>query len=236
MRTFIPLILTVAAVLEAAPIQIADTRLFVHDSSGLVAELNSSSPSFFSTLDAFGEGTFGWLFTNNSGQVLPNVRLLAVLDADLDRDGNTFFNEYGEFLSLALAAGSPSGAVAAIGWEIDEPGFLFGNIFTNAANGQFDETNTVTSALPDDVALGLSFSTGDLSPGQSLRLTLSISPQAVAGLRQVDADSFRELYFNGFAEVQDPPPVNAIPEPSLVVLTATGLGSLIALRGKFSCQ
>ena len=49
----------------AGPIGIAQLNGFVHDSTGLLVQLDSTSPTFFSTLDANNIGTFGWTFTNH---------------------------------------------------------------------------------------------------------------------------------------------------------------------------
>jgi len=219
-------------VASAASIVISDSAGFVHSNGGFVEQLNQSSPAYFTTLDSFSLGTFGWTFTNTTGSTLNNVKFFGFLDADIDRDINTFFNEYGAFSSLSLSADAPAGAIAATSWQIDEPGFVFGTILNDLAAGTLQNANFVSSATPDDVSLALGFLIGDLEPGRTAAITLRISPTNIGGLQQIDPDSNSGFYLNGYATVStlgEQPPSD-VPEPSAWALCAAGISALLFLR------
>src|SRR5215207_4264836 len=73
-------------------VQHAEIKAFLHADGGYVQPVTAG---FTSNFDANGYGVFGWQFTNTSAATLQNARLLVLLDADLDRGLNTFFNESG---------------------------------------------------------------------------------------------------------------------------------------------
>lgn len=222
LRQLLFISLLFATTSPGATIGIAQLGGYVHANGSLHAQLDGSAGSFFTTLDADNLGTFGWTFTNTSGTALSNLYFLVFLDADIDRDLNTFFNEYGEFGSLALPPSAILGSIAASSWEIDEPGFLFGNIVTNLFAGVLENSNGVPSSAPDDASLALGFFLAQLSPGQSLTVRMSISRTDIGGLRQVDPDSDFQFYFNGAAEVTNGGP-SPIPEPSTFALMISGV-------------
>ena len=143
---------------------------------------------------------------------------------EIDEPINTFFNEYGAFVSLALPPGAPAGATAASSWEIDEPGFSFGDIFTHLQHGALDNSNGVPSTAPDDVSLALGFSVGTLGVNQQVKATFRISETNIGGLQQVDPDSDVQLWFNGYVET------STAPEPATGVLLVTGILSLFTTR------
>lgn len=222
---------------RAGTIQFSDLRVFVHEGGALAGTLDSSSPGYFETLDGDGFGSFGWVYANTGVATLTDLKFIVFLDADIDRDDNTFFNEYGDFVSLDLPPGAPAGSVSASEWEIDEPGFLFGDILGNAAAGFLDNSNAIDSALPDDVSLALLFQVGALDPGLAATVTLQISRTNINGLRQLDPDSELSFYFNGFAGVDEAPPTGGeIPEPGTWSLFAGGLGVAAWLRRRRSRQ
>src|SRR5262249_2277831 len=153
---------------------------------------------FFSTLNSNNLGTFGWKITNNTSATLSNVSFFGFLDADIDRTANTFFNEYGTFVSLALPPGAPNGSIAPVSWQIDEPGFVFGKIINDLTAGSLRNQNLVPSTAPDDVSFALGFlSLGDLKPGDMLTVTFVISQTNIGGLQQTDPDSKQTFYLNG---------------------------------------
>lgn len=120
---------------QAGTIGLAQLGGYVHDSTGLMAQLDAASPGYTETFDASGFGTFSWTFTNTGSGTLTDVRFLLFLDADIDRGTNTAFNEYGEVGSQALPPGAPADALVWSGFQIDEPGFVFGTIFNNVLAG-----------------------------------------------------------------------------------------------------
>lgn len=177
-------------------------------------------------------------FTATTALALAGASLY--LDADIDQDANTWFNERGE---AAVAAGG------ATSWEIDEPGFgvsYVGDIFTNYVNGTYD--NAVFGGQPnlvEDVAMGLGFAFGDLLAGDLLLMEILLSESAIGPgwgtvLHQWDEDdglAGDNLYFAGRFSIQrgippDPADPSAIPEPGTFTLLALGLMALVA-RSRF---
>ncbi len=138
--------------------------------------------------------------------------VLLFLDIEIDEETNTFFNEVGTI------SGTPA---ADQSWEIDEPGFVFGDIFTNFTTGTLDNSNGVPATGPDDVsvALGWNFVLG---AGQSALVTFHVTdvmPQGGFYLVQTDPDSPASIYFASNLTVRD----ETIPEPATLLLLGTGL-------------
>lgn len=156
---------------------------------------------------------------NTGAGPLAGLTFVSFLDAEIDEALNTFFQEYGE------TDGTPA---AGQGWEIDEPGFAFGDIFANAGQGALDGTNAVPIGAPEDVSLALSFALGPLAPGEIARFDVLISEDGDAlggfALRQRDVDprSTTAITFSGAASI--------VPEPGTSVLLGLGLGALAARR------
>ncbi len=130
-----------------------------------------------------------YTFTNVGGSPLPFARFLVVLDADIDRDLNGFANESGVTLgTLGSGAGDPD----PDGFEIDEPGLVFGDVFQNLAAGGLDDTNALPPGAEDDVALALEFALGVLGPGDAVTVAVLISEDGDTSgsfaLRHADAD------------------------------------------------
>ena len=189
----------------AGPIQIASSSAYIHGNGSLLTQLDGNSVGYFSTLDTNNVGTFGWTYTNSTASTIANFTMFGFLDADIDSDINTFFNEYGEFIDLSLPPGAPGGSVAVSSWQIDEPGFVFGTILNDLAAGTLQNQNFVPSSAPDDVSLALGSVLGDLAPGQTATLTMLISTSNIGGLKQVDPDSGNLFYFNGYGLVSSLP-------------------------------
>lgn len=140
--------------------------------------------------------------------------VLAFLDIELSEEVNTFFNEFGDVFGAA-----PAG----LSWEIDEPGWVFGDIYTNFVAGSLDNANALPAASPDDVsvALGWAFS---LAADDVATLTWLVSlTQPLGGfyLAQIDPDSHETVYFSTSVSVQGGQA--SVPEPATLLLLGTGL-------------
>lgn len=146
-------------------------------------------------------------------------------DHDLDNVDGDFADEFGS------VTGAPFGDQS---WEIDEPGFTFGDIFDNFLASNLDNTNGVPALSEDDVsmAMGWDFS---LAIGQTAEITLSlteVAPTSGFYLAQTDASGVPSefLYFQGSIALIDPRPV---PEPSMLYLMGIGmLGFVVNRRRK----
>ncbi|EGB13749.1 protein of unknown function DUF1555 [Pseudodesulfovibrio mercurii] len=141
---------------------------------------------------------------------------IAFFDYEIDEPLNTFFNEYG------AAVGVPAPGMM---WEIDEPGFLFGDIYTHVLAGALDNTNALPWGNDDDVsfALGWTFS---LAENQIANIILDLSeliPLVPFYLAQMDTQSPETIYYSGALTIETTP----VPEPSTIILF--GLGLLSAL-------
>jgi hypothetical protein len=111
------------------------------------------------------------------------------VDHEIDETINTFFNEYGAPVNTPTATQS---------WEIDEPGFVFGDIFVNFTTGTLDNNNGVPSSAPDDVAMALGWDFS-LGAGETATITMMIGDIAPSGgfyLAQTDPDSPYSIYFS----------------------------------------
>jgi hypothetical protein len=192
-------------------------------------DLGSAGVGFSFGYSLSGDGTdltLAYSFTNNTGSSLSSARFFSFVDAEIDEPLNTFFNEYGEFGS---AGGDPAEEDADL-WEIDEPGFVFGDIYSNLQAGTLDGTNGVPLALPDDVSMGLGFFLGPIDPGGSVSIRILLSEDfstlGTLSLVQRDEDS------SGTAITLSGRVVSAaVSEPGTVALLMTmGLLSLLGKR------
>lgn len=145
-----------------------------------------------------------------------DVTFLHFLDADIDVDTNTFYNEKA-YTGGSLAAGQ--------NYEIDEPGFLFGDIYDNLFAGELDGTNAFGPA--DDVSMALSFDLGYLGQGQSALVEIMISEDGdflgPFWMTQYDPESEdTTITYSGRASRVGGGPTSAIPEPSAALVFALG--------------
>jgi hypothetical protein len=155
---------------------------------------------------------------NTSGAALAGITFVSFVDAEIDETLNTFFDEFAETQG-ALAAGQV--------FEVDEPGYLFGDIFANARAASLDGTNAVPAGAPEDVSMALAFVIPSLAPGQIARIEILLSEDGDAlggfaiGQRDVDPRSTTVITYSGVASI--------VPEPGTAALLALGAAAL-ALR------
>ena len=171
----------------------------------------------------------GTIIVTITGATTHNVDLF--VDHKFDQDINTFFNETGS------KTGTP---VAGQSWEIDEPGFVDGDIFGNFQTSSLDNGIGTSiwgnTTFPDDVSMtmGWDFS---LLAGETATLSFLLSQTPVGGfyLTHTDPDSNASIYFSSSLGITGGPV--GVPEPTTILLVGTGLIGLIGFgRKKFRKQ
>jgi hypothetical protein len=161
-------------------------------------------------------GTLTWT-SNITG---PHT-FIAYFDYEIDEPTNTYFNEYGSVY------GSPAPGQS---WEIDEPGWVFGDIYANVLAGSLDNTNAVPSSAPDDVsmAMGWNFTLDPLYASATITLVLSdIIPASGFYLSHTDPESNDcTVYYSSALRM------NPMPEPATLILFLFGLTGFFGIQGK----
>jgi hypothetical protein len=221
MRKLVITLLILAAFGFATPTASAGPVLFegAINQDGAIFNPLSGAP-FNWILGGFDLGTgLGTATATVTGAGAHNV--LFYLDIEIDEVSNTFFNEFG------ATSGAPG---AGLSWEIDEPGFVFGDIYANFMAGGLDGTNGVPAGSPDDVsfALGWAFT---LAAGETATLTWHVAEDAPGGfyLVQTDPDSPSSVYFWSDLVIDDGG--TTVPDAgSTLLLLGMGLAACSRLR------
>lgn len=163
--------------------------------------------------------TLSYTIENRGAAVSPAARLLAFVDAEIAEATTTFFNEWAE------TSGTPA---PGQGWEIDEPGYAFGDVRAHLAAGLLDGTNALAGvAAADDVAIALSFELGALAPGQRVTVDVMLSEAgaALGPFRIVQRDTLDPFAPTVSGAVREATTPSApIPERAGAALFALGLG------------
>ncbi len=169
-------------------------------------------------LDAEGLGTLTW-----TTSLLGSHDFIAFFDHEIDQATTTFFNEYGDTVNTPDATQS---------WEIDEPGYVFGDIYDHVLAGSLDNSNAVPQATPDDVswAIGWNFT---LAAGDTAMISLilsDIAPTSGFYLSQTDTYTSETIYYSSTLDI--PLSGAPVPEPSTILLVGTGLIGILGFGRK----
>ncbi|MFH0725312.1 MAG: hypothetical protein V2B19_02980 [Pseudomonadota bacterium] len=131
---------------------------------------------------------------------------------------------------FATAAGAPG---AGQSWEIDEPGYVFGDIYGHFRDGILENTNAVDVNSPDDVSMAMGWDFG-LLQGQWAVITLLLGEERPAGfyLSQTDPDSDYTFYFSGAIDIRGEVGPAAVPEPGTIFYTMAGVIAFSGFRDR----
>lgn len=145
----------------------------------------------------------GSVFDTSTG--LGNIRLdftgagthagYGFFDHEMSEAVNTFFNE------LGTVSGAPS---AGQSWEIDEPGFIFGDIHNNFLGGTLD--NLIGTPNPEDVSMAMGWNL-ILGPGETGQINFFLTTTQPLGffLRHFDPDSGEEIFLASSLSIRPDP-------------------------------
>jgi hypothetical protein len=242
MTRFLILLLVLGAArwsATAATLTLTSQELYLFIGADDPFMYSPASAEYFTNLDGDNFGTYGWTITNNTGSAWSPVSLFFFYDGSWDEgvdiESNNAFDEYGELWGLGLSPGAPAGAIAPDGYEIDEPGYVFGDIYTNVSFlGTVDNFNAVPSSAPEDVSLAYRWVLPSLAAGDTLRLTIQHLSAATEGISHVDPDDSAVVFVNGYLEVEAAE-VTGVPEPGTIWAMGAGLlalGYAVRKRGK----
>lgn len=140
---------------------------------------------------------------------------LLFVDHELSEAENTFFNELG-----STSVGAPP---AGLSWEIDEPGFSFGDIYDHVVAGSLD--NTIGSLRPDDVSMALGWDFA-LAEGEAAEVLFHLGETPPSGfyLRHFDPDSGESVFFSSSLSIT----TTAVPEGGTVLAGLMGVALTLA--------
>jgi hypothetical protein len=179
------------------------------------ASVDTSGFDFLSGL-----GTISITLTGSAGA----HSVLGFFDHEIDEPINSYFNEKGAVSGVAAAGQS---------WEIDEPGFVDGDIFENFQNAALDNGIGTSihgagfSPLGDDIsmAMGWDFVLSDALDVAVIDFILS-DTTIPSGFHLIHSDpqSDADIYFSSNLDI------TSIPEPGTLILLVSGLFGLAGLR------
>lgn len=144
----------------------------------------------------------------------------AFFDHEIDEAINTFFNETGAATGIVAAGQS---------WEIDEPGFISGDIFENFQASVLDNGigNSIhgNTVFPDDVSMAMGWDFA-LAVGEqaTINILLSLSPPSSGFfLTHTDPDSNESISLSSTLSISQ------VPVPAAIYLFGSGLLGMIGI-------
>lgn len=209
----LPALLLIPSTLSAAPV-ITAAEIAVLVDADLTDTLNGDpAPAGVNPLTGLGS-----FVVEVTGAGTHDVSVFWDLDVTEALLNNGLFDEDGSAVGIAGAG---------LSWEIDEPGWTFGDIYTNFSAHALD--NTGDGFGPEDVSAALSWNFV-LAAGETAFLNFVAStaiPNSGFYLLQTDAISNTQIAFYSTIDIRGdgPPP---IPEPGTLLLV--GSGALAGIR------
>jgi hypothetical protein len=211
---------------QAASAAVIDLIEYAFNIDGAVADITLGDPVPFAVdLALFDDVTgLGTIDVTLAGAGPRYVGLF--VDHEIDEATNTYFNEFGS-VTGAAAAGQT--------WEIDEPGYVFGDIWDNFGLSMLDNSNGVPAGSEDDVSMAMAWDF-DLLDGETALITFLLSemmPTAGFYLAQTDPDSLASVYLSSVFAIEGGGPIPA-PVPATLALFGAGLIGLRLARRRAS--
>jgi len=225
------LTVTIVCMVASFSVNAVTINLFdwAYNVNGVVYE--ASNGDTMPVSGSLGANGLGAVSTQISGAGTYNF--IAYFDFELDSASNTYFNEYGN-TGGALAAGQS--------WEIDEPGWSFGDIYSNVLDGTLDNNNGVPSNELEDIAFALGWEF-TLEAGEVaiidivLSETLNTSGFFLSHFDPETGPGFDELstlYFWSSLNIFGGAPITSVSEPPSGVLFLTAFLILLLVRKKLT--